>query len=187
MLQCCFFPNRSGFVSVEQELTICAKRRLPTEELDTYRRGLLSALEGMTADLSRIVARVPPDAWLVASAADEPTPHSVLAHLCELEAHVFGPNLYCIVADSNPLLPPFKNKFWIATDYDPNRSPVLLLEEFSVLRKQEVTWLQVLTHESWSRTARHPWLGLHTLQWWVELQRDYSYQHLPILAGFSVL
>ncbi len=68
--------------------------------------------------------------------------------------------------------------------YDPDTPVQVILEEFTGQRIQEVSWLSSLPSENWSTTARHPWWGEHTLQWWVELQLEYSHQHLIELAAF---
>ena len=154
------------------------------EELDAYRHGLVSALEGVVSELSKIVAGVPSNAWQHSMGREAHTPHYLLAHLLELETQIFGFQLQRILEEDTPLLPPFDDKTWMTGPYDPGKPAEVMLEEFSHLRKQQVHWLWDLPPEVWSRTARHPCWGVHTLQWWVELQLDYSIQHLKQLAAY---
>ena len=155
-------------------------------ELTAYRQELLSALEGAVAELSKTVATIPSSDWQFPYKLGAHTPHNTLAHLLALEAQVFSTLLRRIVDEEHPLLPLFDEIAWTGNHYEPGRLPQAILEEFTHLRRQEVNWLRSLPPESWSRTARHPWWGVHTLQWWVELQLDYSQQHFAELAAYLV-
>ncbi len=68
------------------------------EELEAYRRGLLSALEGVIPVLSKAIGALPPNAWLPPYEHAVHTPHYMLSHLCVLEIHVFYPLLQGIVS-----------------------------------------------------------------------------------------
>ena len=157
------------------------------EELDTYRQELLSALEGVVKALSKTLASISTHAWLLSYGQDTHTPHYTLAHLRELEEQVFSLQLCRILEEDSPVLPIFDDKAWMAGHYDPGKPARLILEEFTHLRTQEVNGLRALPSEGWSRIARHPWWGVHTLQWWVGLQLDYSHQHLKELAAFLAM
>jgi hypothetical protein len=153
------------------------------EELDTYRLGLLLALEGVIPDLSKIMGETPPNGWQHPYKQGEHTSHYTLTHLCVLEVQAFNPILHRIVKEDDPLLPLFDDPSWMANHYKPEKPAQVIFEEFAILRKQEVIWLSSLPPECWRYTARHPWWGVHTLQWWVELQLDYSHQHLADLTA----
>jgi hypothetical protein len=148
------------------------------DELLAYRQRLLSGLEGVIPELSRIAAAMPANTWQLSSEQGAHTPHYSLTHLRELDAQVFSPLLRSIADQGTPLLPVFDDIAWMASHYASKKPAQLILEEFIYLRRQEIQWLQALPQASWSLSARHPWWGMHTLQWWVELQLDYSYQHL---------
>ena len=154
------------------------------EELEAYRRELLSTLEGVIPVLSKTIAAIPPNVWLPPYEHAAHAPHYTLSHLCVLEIHVFYPLLQGIVSKKAHLLPLFDDNAWMANHYDPDTPVPVILEEFTGQRLQEVSWLSSLSSENWSATARHPWWGEHTLQWWVELQLEYSHQHLIQLAAF---
>jgi hypothetical protein len=153
------------------------------EELDTYRQRLLSALEGVIPALSKTMGVMPPNGWQHPYKQGAHTSHYTLAHLCALEAQAFNPVLHRIVEEDDSLLPLFDDPSWMANQYKPDKPAQLIFEEFAILRKQEVIWLSSLPSGCWCNTARHPWWGLHTLQWWVELQLDYSHQHVADLVA----
>jgi hypothetical protein len=157
------------------------------EELDAYRQGLLSALESVITELTKTVAGMPTNVWQLPFGQDAHTPHYTLAHLYVLEAQVFDPLLRSIVDEDAPLLPLFDDKAWLANHYEPGKPAQAILEEFMQLSRQDLNWLQALPSDTWSRNARHPWWGVHTLQWWVELQLDCSNQHLAELTALLAM
>ena len=152
------------------------------EEIVAYRADLLSALEGVVNKLSKIVVSIPSKAWYQPFGQDSRTPHYTLAHLRELEDQVFVIQLRRILDEEKPMVPLFDDDAWMAKYYRVDEPALLIKEDFDNLRKQELNWLCNLPTTAWSRTARHPWWGVHTLQWWVELQLDYSDQHLRELS-----
>lgn len=154
------------------------------EELDEYRQKLLSSLENVVEELSRLSIGLPPQAWYLPGEVEGQTPHYVLSRLLQLEAQVFNPQMRRIVYEDTPLLPPFDLEAWMADHYEPEKPVTLILEQFTSLRGQGVAWLRQLPVDNWSRTARHPWWGVHTLQWWAELQLEYSRQHIKQLTSF---
>ncbi len=79
------------------------------------------------------------------------------------------------------MLAAFDAEVWMAADYNPDVPAHLIIEDFAASRQWELGMLCGLAPLSWSRIARHPRWGVHTLQWWVELQRDNSHQYLSRL------
>lgn len=152
------------------------------DELVAYREDLLSALEGVVNELSKTVAGIPSSAWHLSIDLASHAPHYILAHLRELEAQVFASQLRRILDEDTLLLPIFDDEAWMASHYRSEEPALIIMEDFVNLRKQEINWLRKIPPAGWSRTARHPWWGVHTLQWWVELQLDYSYNHLRELS-----
>jgi hypothetical protein len=152
------------------------------DELIAYRQELLSAMEGVTSELSMIVADTRLNEWQRSREKDLPTPHYTLVHLWLLEAKEFAINIRRINDEETPLLVLFDDKAWMRSHYRPKELPRIILQEFATLRRQELDWLCQLPTASWSRTARHPWWGVHTLQWWVELQLENSRQHVGELS-----
>jgi len=157
------------------------------DELLAYRQGLISGLEGVITELSRIVAAMSANTWQLSSEQGAHTPHYTLTHLYEFEAQVFTPLLRSIADQGVLLLPLFDDSAWMASHYESEKPAQVIFEEFTYLRRQEIQWLQALPRASWSLSARHSWLGVHTLQWWVELQLDLSHQHCSALAAFLTI
>jgi hypothetical protein len=152
------------------------------DELIAYRQELLSALERVISELSTIVGGASSKKWHRITEIDLHTPHQILAHLWGLEASEFAPYIRRINDEETPLLALFDDKAWMARHYKPKDQPRLITQDFANLRWLELNWLRQLPPSGWSRTARHPWWGVHTLQWWVELQLEYSRQHLSDIS-----
>lgn len=153
------------------------------DELIAYREGLLLALERVIPELSKIMIHTPLKDWHRKSVSDTHTPFYYLVHLWVLEASVFALNVRRINDEDMPLLTIFNDEAWMKSHPRPKERPRNFLQDIAALRSQELDWLRLLPPTSWSRTARHPWWGVHTLQWWVELQLEYSHQHLSLLSG----
>lgn len=115
--------------------------------------------------------------------SDGQTPHYILYNLYALEAQFFTIQLPRIRSEDGPELPIFDDEAWMAAHYAPEEPAINIIEETTKLRQQELAWLRNLSPQEWSRTARHPWWGMHTLQWWVELQLEYSLQVIKQLAA----
>jgi hypothetical protein len=153
------------------------------EELITYRQELLSALEADITLLARIEESVSSQEWYRPLGDDQPTPHYLLACLWIDDAQGFTPQIRRILDEEMPLLPDFDAEDWMADHYDLEEPAGIMIENFTSLRIWEVGLLCGLLPASWSRVARHPRWGVHTLQWWVEQQRENSHQRLSRLAS----
>jgi hypothetical protein len=152
------------------------------EELFAYRQELLSALEQDVTLLARAEAGISSKDWYRTLSGDQPTPHYTLSRLWVEESRDYSVNIHRILDEDLPLLEALDTQAWMAAHYDPDIPAHLIIEDFAALRKWELGVLCGLPPASWSRNARHPHWGVHTLQWWVELQRDYSHQHLSRLT-----
>ncbi len=152
------------------------------DELIAYRKELLTALESVAGELSKAVATWTGDRRNRPIDPYENSPHYILFHLRELELKVFSSQLPRFLAEENPVLPAFDDQVWMHQHYRSNEPASAILAELASLRHKELAWLRTCSPAEWSRLARHPWWGVHTLQWWVELQLDWSYQHLRQLG-----
>ncbi len=153
------------------------------EELLTYRKNLLEALEGVVNELGKAAKAIPAAAWHTTTAAGQPTPHQVLAHLRALEAQAIAVRLRRILDESEPYLPLFDDDGWMEGNYDPNEAVSSILDDYARLRQEELSWLKDLPSAAWNRTARHPWWGVRALQWWVEQCLLVARQHLEQLQN----
>jgi len=152
------------------------------EELHTYRSDLITALEDVVNELSKLAAILPAGMWHQPIRPGSHTPHYILFHLRDLETQWFALELTRILSEETPTLPIFDDEAWMDSHYHPEEPASAILAELIKLRHRELYWLRNLPSESWSRLARHPWWGEHTLQWWVELQLEYSSQHLKEIS-----
>jgi hypothetical protein len=153
------------------------------EELFAYRQVLLVELQSIVEQLAHALRAIPDSAWHKPLLAHAHTPYGVLKQLRELEAHWFAVQLPRLVHESSPELPACTEPERVDSQNQPVEQWEDILEEFSRLRNQELNWLRTLTPSDWSRIGRHPWYGVHTLQWWVEYQLDLSRQYLQELAS----
>jgi hypothetical protein len=154
---------------------------MDVEQLNNYRGRLLSRLSGVVDDLVAVVVIIPEHAWHDALETDGDTPHKVLAHLRAIETHALSVRLRLILDEEAPTLVLFNDDKWMDTHYDPDEPPQEILEDYARLRQRELTWLRNLTGEGWNRSARHPWWGMRSLQWYVEQCLAYSEEHLLAL------
>ena len=152
------------------------------DELIAYRQELLSALEHVITDLAALVKHTPFKDWHHRVENERHTAHQILVHLWALEAGEFALYNRRINDEEEPQLPLFDDAAWMNTHYQAKEKPRNILSDFINLRSLELEWLRQLPPASWSRTARHPRWGVHTLQWWIELQLEYSRQHLSDLS-----
>lgn len=151
------------------------------DELFAYRGELLSCLGSVADQIAEKVRHLPSASWYQPIETGSHSPHYVLFHLRELEAQVFALELPRLLAEDTPVLPSFDDEAWMASHYDPEEPIHKIMQAITELRRHELSWLRHLSPADWSRSARHPWWGKHTLQWWVELQLEYSFQHLDQL------
>ncbi len=152
------------------------------EELIAYRQELLSALGDGIDITTRAEQEISPQDWYQQPPGSQHTLHFSLAYLRTIELLEFSVQIRRILDEELPLLSTFNDQDWMAGHYQPGEPIHHIVDEFTRSRQEELALLRSLPPDSWSRLARHPWWGLHSLQWWVELQRDSSHQ---VLGSFS--
>ena len=148
------------------------------EELIAYRQELLSAMEEQINTLASAEASISSKGWYRIFDGDQPTLHYSLSRLWAEESQEFSSNIRRILDEEMPLLTVFDTEAWMAAHYDAEIPAQLIIEDFAAVRQWELGVLCGLPPASWSRTARHPWWGVHALQWWVELQREATHQQI---------
>jgi len=155
------------------------------EELLAYRQNLLANLAGIVSELRQAAVDMPDAGWHTPAAPGQATPHQVLAHLRALESQAIMVRLRRVLDEDEPHLPLFDDDEWMAAHYDPAEPVQSILDDYGDLRQQELSWLNNLPSAAWNRTARHPWWGVRTLQWWVEQGQLTARQHLEQLQTIS--
>ncbi len=151
------------------------------EELITYRQELLSVMQEQINTLASAEASISSKGWYLILDGDHPTLHYSLSRLWAEESQEYSNNIRRILDEEMPLLVVFDTEAWMGVHYDAEVPAQLIIEDFAALRQWELGVLCGQPAASWSRTARHPWWGVHALQWWVELQRENTHQHISQL------
>lgn len=132
------------------------------------RETTLDLLRRTTEDLQRCTNEIPPERlhW---HEADEWSAHETLAHLCEIERHVFLLRMQRVATEHQPLLKYFDEKAWHREHYDARQPVAEMLADFSDVRRQQIQLLEA--QPDWDR-----W-GLHET-----LQKRYSLEFLALYA-----
>jgi hypothetical protein len=147
-------------------------------ELDEYRQKLLDRYAQVADDLAGFLDAFPeerldqpltPDGWSV---------HRILAHVRDMEAAAFLPRLELLLKDEQPYLERYDEREWLRENDPPSESAREIVESYHCLRKRELSWLNEMEPEGWSRAGRHPTWGQRTLQWWVERSLLHALGHL---------
>lgn len=155
------------------------------ENLILYRKHLLERLVSVVDDLEQVAAAIPPQKWHEPEENGE-TPHRALAHLRAIEEQALSMRLQRILDEMEPYLPLFHDNQWMAAHYDPEEPSEKILTDFRQLRRAELEMIKDLPQQGWNRTARHPWWGVKTLQWWVEQTLHYSEEHLQQIRAIHI-
>jgi hypothetical protein len=184
--QFAYWSDRYGLIKINNKSTFFNNERF-MEELFAYRQVLLAELQSIVEQLAHALRAIPDSAWHKPLLTHACTPYGVLIQLRELEAHWFAVQLPRLLYESSPELPACTEFKRVDSQNQPVEQTEDILEEFSRLRNQELIWLRTLTPSDWSRISRHPWYGVHTLQWWVEYQLDLSQQYLRELASVPLI
>jgi hypothetical protein len=148
------------------------------EELYEYRQRLLERMEGVIEDLRKAASSASSKEWRTAPPEDQPTPHWILAHLRNIEVQALAPRIKKILNEDDPHLILFDDDHWMEINYDPDEPVEAMIDEYERIRNEEMSWLEEMDISGWSRTGRHPWFGVRTLQWWVEKTLAYAEEHL---------
>lgn len=135
---------------------------------------LRQALGGYTAN--ELLKPVEKNGW---------SPHQILAHLCHVEWGAFLPRFDSILKDDNPVLANFDEVAWMETYYDPEVPVEELLKDFDAVRQSARELLEEISPDQLSRTGRHPYQGVRTLQWWIEYTVSHAEEHLEQLLKTS--
>jgi hypothetical protein len=151
------------------------------EELIAYRHELLSALGRDVEQLTTLVSTLVEDDGYRPSDSIADVAHYTLFHLRALETQEFALLLRRILEEEMPRLASFDDAAWIASHYTVEEPVQTIIQDMVKILSEEIEMLEGLPAQSWSRFARHPRWGVHTLLWWVELQHEITSQHLQEL------
>lgn len=148
------------------------------DELISYRQELLFALERDIDELTCLGSTLSENNGHRSSDIPPHSPHYLLFHLWVLETHEFTVQIQYILEADLPRLEFFDDEAWMANHYSPKEPIQVIIQDTARLLSNEIALLCELPLSAWSRAARHPRWGVHTLQWWVELQHEVTIQHM---------
>jgi hypothetical protein len=111
---------------------------------------ILLALKDQSAELTRLMVRVPQEREVFCYAPGKWSVREVLGHMIDGE-RVFGYRAFCISRGESASLPLFdENRYVAESDYR-NRSVIELMEEFTLIRRSNLLFLSRLGEEGWKR------------------------------------
>jgi hypothetical protein len=157
------------------------------KELYLYRRKMLDTCVRVKVDVLRVFTPLirQDEALHNPFPGSSQTPHHILAHLRNVQSHVFLP-LICRFAlaekdeDGAPLCP------YSEPTYQADEPAEGLLAEFARCYQKGLDCVENLPQEAWNRTLRHPRAGVRTLQWWVERSLAHTQCHLSELKAIGL-
>jgi hypothetical protein len=150
------------------------------EELLEYRQNLLNKLSGSTHQLeSSILAAKDPMQPLESGGWNM---HQVITHMRDVNKHVYLPRLHLILEQDNPMFEDFDAEAWMIEHYAPGEAMGSLVSQFGEQCQACSNWLGGLPVEAWNRPGKHPTLGTHSLQWWVERLLAHISEHIRQLS-----
>ena len=154
-----------------------------TDPLPDYRERLLDRLETVVRDIADAVAAIPEDRWPEPIHAGARSPHTIVAHLRDVERHAYLNRLQRLIAEESPAFDSFDPANWESDYHDPAESMTHLLSDYASLRETELQILRGLSPVGWARAGRHTTLGVRTVQWWAERMLDNAEDRLRELRG----
>ena len=150
------------------------------EELLEYRQRMLNKLaesgkllETALSMINDPVSPLEPGGW---------NAHQVVTHLRDVNQQVYLPRIHRIIEEEIPLFENFDGEAWMVGHYQPEEPLNNLSSEFSNQCLSSATWLRSLPNEAWNRSGKHPTIGVHSLQWWVERLLAHISDHLAQLG-----
>jgi len=155
------------------------------EELLEYRTNLVEQLTEINQEIKRVIVDLPVQSLHTPWVKGTITPHQLLSHLRLVEVEIFASRIHRILVENQPYLDLFEDERWMQVSYDPAEPVEDILQIYEQARQQEITWIKQMPISAWNRTGRHPWFGVRTLQWWVELCLSYARERLSWLRTGS--
>jgi hypothetical protein len=150
------------------------------EELLEYRQRMLNKLaeSGKLLETALIMINDPiqplePGGW---------NTHQVVTHMRDVNQQVYIPRLHRIIDEENPLFENFDGEAWMALYYQSQEPMQEITGQFGSQCQTCATWLQSLHVDVWNRSGKHPTIGVHSLQWWVERLLAHISAHLVQLG-----
>lgn len=148
------------------------------DELLAYRQRLLLRLEQVPSDFETIIQQA-----VEFDLPQPPNPGAYslrqhIAHVRDAEKFLFLPAFQRILKEKNPRIEDIEDLGWVTAPPKVEEHPEKIWQEIAALHHNLIATLEDMDMREWSREARHPRVGLHTLQWWVERCLTHAEEHL---------
>lgn len=153
------------------------------DELWAYRERLLRCHAQQVVALRKAVRRFPARRWGLAGPDGGWSAQQVLAHVRDVEVQAYVPRVHRLLAEPDPLLADFDAEAFLAEHYDPGEAPGQMLDDIDRARRALRDALRPDDGRAWSRTGRHPALGIRSVQTWVERAVAHCEEHLRQLEA----
>ena len=148
------------------------------KELYEYRRELIDVSLAVVQELRQILVSFPTSSLYHSPDPGISSPHRCLAHLRDVQVQALSKRLKQILTKENPSFTLFDDEAWLERHYRQEEPWQDILEEFARAQVQILADLDPRDADIWNRNAEHPWFGMRTFQWWVELCLEYAQEHL---------
>lgn len=135
----------------------------------------LRLLRRSAHDLVREVDLVPAAGHLWKAAQDEWSVHECLAHLRDVERHVFLHRTQRIIVEDRPQLEFYDEVKFHQDHWNPDEPLGSILADFVNARAELV---DLLSGADWSRVGIHPVRGPITLEWQADYALAHTWEHL---------
>jgi hypothetical protein len=146
------------------------------EELLDYRQRMLDKLVGVSGRVEQVIVEM--DNFFQPFEGGTWSLHQILAHMRDVNLQVYLPRLHRILDEDKPVFENFDGEAWMAKYYQREESMEKISRELGDGCTLTATWLRNLPNHAWNRPGKHPTLGEHSLQWWVEQTLSHLEEHL---------
>ena len=153
------------------------------EELWAYRQRLLGTHAAQVDRLGSVLDGIPERRLTRRPAGGGWSAHQLAVHVRDVEIQAYVPRVHRLLAEENPLLADFDAEAFMAEHYDPAEPVAQIVQDVAQARQGVRRILAYGNAAGWSRTGRHPALGICTAQAWVERAVAHFDEHLEKLEA----
>ena len=148
------------------------------EELRAYRERLLGRHGAQVLELRAALAGFPAQRLTSPASDGGWSAHQLAAHVRDVEIQAYIPRVHRLLAEVDPLLADFEAEAFMAEHYDPAEPVSQIVDDIDRARQGLRAELPIDKAWAWSRTGRHPALGVRSVQAWVERAVAHFDEHL---------
>ena len=155
------------------------------EELWAYRERLLERHAHQVAAFRAVLEAIPAGRLSQPAADGGWSAHQLAVHVRDVETQAYIPRVHRLLAEADPLLANFDAEAFMAAHYDPGEPVSRIADDIDQARRALRAALPFDAAQAWSRTGRHPALGVRSVQTWVERAVAHFDEHLLQLEALQ--